>query len=179
MRYLYKIHEVVQSENNTNVVIPITDSHIMDERFDYMEERTMGRKELDLRLLQEELDEDPKNPRTYYYFAQTYNLLNRQEEAFYWFNKRVEHEVEGFIQEKVDAAFEAARIANFKLNKSWEECEKLYLRAYELDRSRPESLYFIAMHYYLENNKNITYSNNISSTINNNTTTSSITCLHL
>lgn len=157
LRYLYKIHEVVQSQNNKNVVIPIADAHIMDERFDYMEERTMGRKELDLRLLQEELDEDPKNPRTYYYFAQTYNLLNRQEEAFYWFNKRVEHEVEGFIQEKVDAAFEAARIANFKLNKSWEECEKLYLRAYELDRSRPESLYFIAMHYYLENNKNITY----------------------
>ena len=35
------------------------------------------------------------------------------------------------------------------LNKSWEECETLYLKAYELDKSRPESLYFIGIHHYM------------------------------
>jgi hypothetical protein len=36
------------------------------------------------------------------------------------------HPVEGFLQEKIDAIFEAARTANFKLNKPWSECEALY-----------------------------------------------------
>ena len=35
-----------------NVVIPFNRAHIFDGRFDYMEERTMGRKELDLKLQQ-------------------------------------------------------------------------------------------------------------------------------
>ena len=40
------------------------------------------------------------------------------------------------------------------LNKSWEECEKLYLRSYELDKTRGESLYFIGIHYFLLENQN-------------------------
>ena len=151
LRYLFKIHEVIDPKNNNNVIIPITRAYIFDGRFDYMEKRTMERKALDLKLLYDELQEDPSNSRTHYYLAQTYNLLEDYENTFKWFNLRVEHPNEGFIQEKVDAAFEAARVANFKLNKPWSECEKLYLKAYELDQSRPESLYFIGIHYYLEN----------------------------
>jgi tetratricopeptide (TPR) repeat protein len=151
LKYLYKIHEVIQSENNNNVVIPINDAYIDDRRFDYMEQRTMDRKQLDLKLLYEELEEDPDNPRTHYYLAQTYNLLNDYENAFKWFMERTNHEKEGFMQEKVDAAFEGARIANFKLNLPWEEVEKLYQRAFELDNERPDSLYFIGINYYLKN----------------------------
>ena len=55
-----------------------------------------------------------------------------------------------FIQERVDALFEAARIANFKLNRPWSECLSLYEKCYKVDESRPESLYFIGIHYYLE-----------------------------
>jgi tetratricopeptide (TPR) repeat protein len=65
--------------------------------------------------------------------------------------KRCEFTNSGFIQERYDAAFEAARIANFKLNKSWSECEELYLKAFKIDETRPESMYFIGIHYYLEN----------------------------
>ena len=151
LKYLYKIHEVVQSENNNNVVIPIKDAFIEDRRFDYMEKRTMDRKQLDLKLLYEELEEDPDNPRTHYYLAQTYNLLNDHEAAFKWFMERVNHKREGFLQEKVDAAFEGARIANFKLNLSWNIVEPLYLNAYELDKERPDALYFIGINYYLKN----------------------------
>ncbi len=60
----------------------------------------------------------------------------------------------GFVQERVDALFESARIANFKLNKPWSECEELYNKCYKADESRPEALYFIGVHYYLENNFN-------------------------
>jgi tetratricopeptide (TPR) repeat protein len=153
LKYVHKIHEVITEKNNINVVIPKNRAYIEDCRFDYMEKRTFDRKQLDLKLLFEELEDDPMNPRTYYYLAQTYNLLEDYEKAFKYFIKRANFINAGFIQERIDAIFEAARIANFKLNMPWSECLKLYEEAYKIDESRPESLYFIGIHYYLEGNK--------------------------
>ena len=153
LKYMYKIHEVIQEKNNMNVIIPIERTRIDDGRFEYMEERTMGRKELDLKLLYEELEDDPTNSRTHYYLGQTYNLLQQHEKAFQYFMERADHPTPGFLQEKIDAVFEGARLANFQLKKPWDLCEKLYLRAYELDKSRPDSLYFLGIHYFLENDK--------------------------
>ena len=152
LRYKHKIHEVITEHNNINIVIPEESAYIFDGRFDYMEKRTMERKQLDLKLLFEEVEENPNDPRAYYYLAQTYNILEDYEKAFFYFKKRCENINAGFLQERVDAAFESARVANFKLNKPWEECEKLYNDCYKIDESRPEALYFIGIHYYLENN---------------------------
>jgi len=152
LRYKYKIHEVIQDNNNINIVIPEEFAYIFDGNFDYMEKRTKERKLLDLTLLFEEVEENPNDPRAYYYLAQTYNILEDYEKAYFYFKKRCEFTNSGFLQERVDAAFEAARIANFSLNKPWEECEKLYDDCYKIDESRPEALYFIGIHYYLENN---------------------------
>jgi predicted O-methyltransferase YrrM len=157
LKYLYRIHEVIQFENNINVIIPFNVSHIIDERYDSMETRTMNRKLLDIKLLFEELIEDPDNPRTHYYLGQTYNLLEDYENAFKWMMERVNHKNEGFLQERVDACFEAARIANFKLNKSWNEVEPIYMKAFELDKERPDTVYFLGIHYYLENNMKVAY----------------------
>jgi predicted O-methyltransferase YrrM/tetratricopeptide (TPR) repeat protein len=157
LQYIYKIHEVISDKNNINVVIPEKNAYIEDRRFDYMERRTNDRKLLDLKLLYEEVEDDRNNPRSYYYLAQTYNCLGDYEKAFYYFMKRCEFINAGFLQERVDAAFEAARIANFKLNKPWPECEKLYMNAFKIDESRPEALYFIGIHYYLENNHRKAY----------------------
>ena len=154
LRYIHKIHEVITDKNNINIVIPKEVAFIDDRRFDYMEKRTHDRKQQDLKFLFEEVEENPHDPRAYYYLAQTYNLLEDYEKAFYYFNKRAEFTNSGFVQERVDALFESGRIANFKLNKSWSECEELYNRCYKADESRPESLYFIGIHYYLENNYN-------------------------
>jgi FkbM family methyltransferase len=157
LRYVHKIHEVITDRNNINIVIPIHISKIEDRRFDYMEKRTMERKQLDLKLLYEEVDDDPNNPRSYYYLAQTYNILEEYEKCFYYFNKRCEYINSGFLQERYDAAFEAARMANFKLNKPWDECYELYNRAFKIDESRPEPMYFIGIHYYLDNDLNNAY----------------------
>jgi len=157
LKYWFKIHEVIQETNNINVVIPSQRAHIFDGQFEYMEKRTMDRKHLDLKVLQEELDENPDNPRSHYYIAQTYKLLKDYENAYKYFMMRANHHVEGFIQEKIDAIFEGARCANFNLNKPWEECENLYKSAYELDKSRPDSIYFIGMHYYLEGDRRTAY----------------------
>ena len=153
LKYKYKIHEVIQDENNMNVIIPIERTRIEDGRFEYMEERTMGRKELDLKFLFEELEDDPNNSRTHYYLGQTYNLLKDYDKAFNYFMERANHPNPGFKQEKIDAVFEGARLANFQLGKPWPLCEELYLRAYEMDKSRPDSLYFLGIHYFLEGDK--------------------------
>ena len=148
LKYIYKIHEVVQDYNNINVIIPKENCTILDKNFDYMLDRTMKRKELDFKLLYEELEENPMDSRTYYYLAQTYNLIENYEKAYEFFLKRKSFKNSGFIQERVDAIFEAARLANFKLNKPWEECLQLYEECYQLEPSRPEALYFIGIHYY-------------------------------
>lgn len=151
LKYIYKIHEVISDKDNINVVIPDKVACIIDKRFDYMEKRTMERKQLDLKLLYEEVEDDPMNARTYYYLGQTYNLLSDYENAYKYYLKRAEFTNSGFIQERIDAVFEAARIANFKLMLPWTTCEELYLKAYKIDETRPESLYFIGIHYYLKN----------------------------
>ena len=149
LRYKYKLHEVITPKDNMNVIIPKEYAYIYDLRSDYMEERTMNRKEYDIKILQEMVDEDKEDSRAYYYLGQTYNLLERYDDAYDNFMKRASHSDEGFLQEKIDAIFEAGRLANFYLNKPWLEVEKLYLWAYELDKSRPDSLYFIGVHYYM------------------------------
>jgi tetratricopeptide (TPR) repeat protein len=157
LKYLYRIHEVIQEHDNMNVIIPNDDAVIIDGRFEYMEERTMMRKQQDLDMLFEELEEDPDNPRTLYYLGQTYNLMGDNENAYKYFVERMNHPKPGFIQEKVDAVFEAARQANFSLGKPWSECEELYLKAYALDNTRPDSLYFLGIHSFLEGARDIAY----------------------
>lgn len=157
LRYIYKMHEVITPVNNLNIIIPINRSYIYDFRSDYMEKRTMDRKNYDLEILFEMLRDDPTDSRTLYYIGQTYNLLEKYELSLEYYLKRVNHPTEGFIQEKVDACFEAARISNFKLNRPWKDCEELYTRCYNLDKTRPESLYFIGIQYYLERKFDIAY----------------------
>jgi tetratricopeptide (TPR) repeat protein len=150
LRYMYKIHEVVQFENNKTVIVPKDRAWIDDAQSDYMQTRTNDRKQYDLQLLHEMIEEEPDVPRHLYYLAQTYNLLKNYEMAFEYFRKRVEHPVEGFAQEAVDSAFEMGRIAAFQLGREWSECEQLFKKAYALDPERPEAMYFLGIHYYLE-----------------------------
>lgn len=157
LRYIYKIHEIITTINNRNVIIPLKYSNIFDFSSDYMENRTVNRKEYDLKTLFEEYTEHPDDPRNLYYIAQTYNAMEKFDLSFEYYTKRIEHPTNGFIQEKIDACFEAARTANFKLNKPWGYCEELYLSSYNMDESRGDALYFVGIHYYLENKYEIAY----------------------
>jgi hypothetical protein len=149
LRYIYKIHEVIDTKNNVNVCIPLSDTYIFDSISEFMQKRTLDRKYYDLNLLFEMVQEEPDNPRHLYYIAQTYNLLKKFDLAYDFFLRRAENP-NGFIQERVDSYFEAARLANFKLDKKWEICFDLYNKSYNLDKTRPDSLYFIGIHFYLE-----------------------------
>ena len=157
LKYIYKIHEVIQDENNANICVPRNSSHIIDYTYEYMEDRSNVRKQYDITMLLEDLQEYPNNPRTYYYLGQTYKLIKDYENAFKYYMERANHPSEGFLQEKIDAIFESARCAHFFLNKPWQECEVLYKRAYELDKTRPDSIYFIGIHYYIDGDKTTAY----------------------
>lgn len=152
LRYIFKMHEVIQKDDNTNVMVPIQVSLIWDHRSEYMEQRTQERKKYDLQVLQESILEEPEEPRHVYYMAQTYNCIGETKNAYKYFLRRFYHTTEGFLQEKIDAGFEAARIAQFHLKKPWEECKLLYEKCFELDQKRPDSLYFIGIHYYTAGN---------------------------
>jgi hypothetical protein len=150
LRYIHTIHEVITDQNNVNVTIPSTEAFIFDYRSDYMEKRTMDRKKYDLELLFKELEETPDDPRTIYYIGQTYGCMDDEINKAKYFEMRIK--LDGYIQEKIDALFELARSYNFKISGiEWKRCEELYLEAYNLDQNRPDSLYFIGVHYYLEN----------------------------
>jgi len=149
LKYIYTIHEVIEPENNYNICIPGNKAYITDYKSDYMDSRTKNRKLSDLELLFKEYSDNPDDPRALYYIAQTYDCLGNYEKKEEFFLKRINHPNEGFIQEKLDACFELARLYNFVLHKEWNICMKYYLLAYSLDTNRPESLYFIGLHYYL------------------------------
>jgi predicted O-methyltransferase YrrM len=152
LRYVYTIHEVIPKENNVNVTVPVDRSFVLDQRSDYMENRTNNRKQFDLELLFKEYTADPSDPRSLYYIAQTYGCMGDEENKAKYLKLRVEHPNEGYIQEKVDACFELARSYNFKLDKEWSLCEEWYKKAYSLDPERPDSLYFLGIHWYIEKN---------------------------
>ena len=151
LKYVFKIHEVVQE--NLSVMIPFEVAHIIDHKSAYMNARTKERAALDFRLLQASIEEEPEQPRHLIYMARTFAGQTDYKNAYKYYLRRVFHSVEGFLHEKVDAAFEAARLAHFYLNKPWPECEFLYHKVMELDPARPEPHYFIGCYHYLRGDK--------------------------
>lgn len=150
LQYMFKIHEVIQDKNNKNVIIPLEVARIEDKITPYMEERTANRKAADLQLLFQSIREDLDNPRHLYYVAQTYVGMKNYEMAYRYYLERLNHHQDGFLQEKIDACFEAARIGQYQLKRPWSEVYPLYRRAYEMDKTRPDAIYFLAMYEMLE-----------------------------
>lgn len=157
LRYCYKIHEVVQKENNVVIIVPSERAVINDVSSVYMSERTRLRKPQDIRLLRESIREEPDNPRHVYYLAQTYMGMEEYEAAYRYFLARAYHPEEGFLQEKIDAVFEAARVAQFKLERPWSDVKPLYKYAYALDPTRPDSVYFLGIQAWLTGNLDEAY----------------------
>jgi glycosyltransferase involved in cell wall biosynthesis len=116
LRYIHKIHEVIDNNDNVNVTIPKDKAIIFDNRSEYMETRTMDRKQFDLQLLFKELKEFPDDPRSLYYIAQTYGCIGDEVNKAKYFELRINHPVEGYVQEKIDSYFELARCYNFKID---------------------------------------------------------------
>lgn len=146
IRYKYKIHEVPDCD--TSALIPQKFGFINDNQSEYMRDRTVKRKERDLELLFEEYEKDPDDPRILYYIAETYIVMEDWKNAFDYYNKRVLHRVEGFNEEKYDAMYKAAVMADLHLKYDWNIVMGMYVECYRYDISRPESFFMIGNHYY-------------------------------
>ena len=145
LKYMYTIHEIL--EKNNNFEIPEDMCWIEDVESSYMNERTNNRKQMDLKLLYEEYENNPEDPRILYYLGETYLCLKDFDNAFKYYKKRVEHHNVGFNQEIQDSLYKMGTIAYFNLNLEWEKCEELYLRCFNFDKTRSESIYIISYHY--------------------------------
>jgi hypothetical protein len=145
LRYIYRIHEVIQFENNRNSYISRDICMIDDLDTPYMRYRSQKRKEYDLKILFEEYEET-KHPRMIYCIAMTYSSMGKNKEAYDWYLKRFEYD--GLVEEKKDALLQAARVAK-ELNKSWNEIENIYKKMIAYDGNRPEPYYHIGKHYYI------------------------------
>lgn len=157
LRYTFKLHEIIQQENNVCVQVPHSEILIQDIDNKYMQERTKNRKKYDLEILLEEVDEYPDIPRHLYYVGQTYSELKDWQNAFDYFGKRIDHPIEGYREEVTDCYFLRAKIADEHLNYDWNNCEEMYLQCFEHEPLRSDPLFMIGYHYYQKNDHQIAY----------------------
>ena len=157
LKYVNKIHEIIQSDNNINVSLKKEHGYIQDVNSDYMSERTMQRKQQDIDILMEMLGENPDDPRTYYYIADSYICMKEWKKAREWFQKRLECKEKGYEGEINDSLYYIAAISHEYLGDPWEKCHQLYLDCYENNPSRGDSLYMIGRHYMLQEKWNLAY----------------------
>ena len=155
LKYVNKIHEII--ETNINISLNKEHGYIKDIHYDYMQDRTSKRKLQDLKILFEMLDEDPENTRTYYYIGDTYIALKQWGNARKWFQKRLNCKSKGYDDEITDSLYYIAAISDEFFKDPWEKCLQLYLKCYNADQTRGDSLYMIGRHYMLNGSINIAY----------------------
>lgn len=168
LRYVHTLHEIINPTNNINVQLFMECAHILDQQSAYMSKRSQERKRYDLQMLFEELQQNPTDSRQLYYIAQTYTMLEEYEKAYEYYMLRVMAPQQGYVQERVDSYFEAARTLNHKatleerarmlgreglsMEKWWDRCFELYMAAFDLDPRRSDPLYYIGIHYQYAGN---------------------------
>jgi FkbM family methyltransferase len=156
LRYKYKVHEII--EKNQNLCIPIDISRITDVVCEYMKVRTMDRKQRDLDFLFEELSENPEDPRSLYYLAETFFCIKDWTNAFKYYKLRSEIVYKGFEEEMYDSYFKMALLSERHMNVPWDDVEAMYMNCYDKDKEIPDPLFMIGYHYLLENNDEKAYS---------------------
>jgi tetratricopeptide (TPR) repeat protein/glycosyltransferase involved in cell wall biosynthesis len=146
LKYINKIHEIIQSNNNLNVAMPIKYGCIVDKQSEYMTKRTSKRKLSDLEILMDMYKNNEDISRTIYYIADTYLYLEDWENALKWFRKRVEDN-KGYTSEIYDSLYYISVISDTILNRDWNECLGNYIKCYEYNPLRSDPLYFMGLHY--------------------------------
>ena len=150
LRYKYKIHEVIDTENTRN--LKLENVFIYDEYSSYMVARTETRYRNDIKLLLEDLDDNPKDPRIIFYIAETYCRIGDYKNAEKYYNLRTQ--LPGDPIEVFLAYFGLGMLYNRYIKKPWKFSEEMYLSAFKVYPNRSESLLEIAKHYHhLENYK--------------------------
>ena len=148
-RYKNSVHEFLHNINTKDSpVIKIYDSDIylyQDRTQD--DDKTSKRFIRDKELLLKDHKENPSEPRTLFYLAQTCACLKEYSESFYYNKLRTQLDT-GFWEEKFHAFLRAGE-CSAKLNHDWYDVLPWYMKAFEF-LNRVEPLILIASHYKQE-----------------------------
>ena len=107
----------------------------------------------DIRLLEEDLKENPKNERTHFYLANSYKNAGNLEKAIEHYKKRIA--IGGWIEENWYSRLELGK-CYMKIRKE-AEAIKTWLEAYGYHPKRAENLYEIVKHYRIKGQQQLSY----------------------
>jgi len=158
VRFVGVVHEVLNQQPSANLS---EDIYFLYKPTDKGHKKSMNRWKRDLGLLLQSYRDEPDNPRTVFYLAQTYQFLDDWENAVIYYYKRMQ--MEGWHEEKYMAAYRlAVAIEHLMVDKNndtytWEQALHYYLKAYEMRSHRAEPLVRIAQYYVKNNQKEIAF----------------------
>ncbi len=122
-------------------------------RSDYGKEKSKARWLLDLDILLQDLQDEPENPRTVFYLAQTYFCLHDWENAAKWYEKRAT--MKGWDEETYVAIFTLAQA--YQNLKNYDQMIFNYLKAFSCRPIRAEPLIELAKYYFNIESYNLCY----------------------
>ena len=157
-RYKGSVHEYVTCYNkdgteHRNNVVKAPDNIILFQDRTQDDDKTGKRFKRDKELLLKDHEEDPHEPRTLFYLAQTCGCLNEPEEALKYYMLRVKEQ--GFFEEIFHAYLRSGEIS-VQLKHDWSESMGYFMKAFQ-ESPRVEPLLFIAQHYSNVKNFHLAY----------------------
>jgi glycosyltransferase involved in cell wall biosynthesis len=149
-RYKGSVHEYLANTNKerNEQVIKLPDNIILYQDRTQDDDKTSKRFTRDKILLLKDYKQNPTEPRTVFYLAQTCSCLHQYEEAFYYYKLR--SELEGFQEEKFHGYLRTANLSQ-QLCHNWYDTLTYYMKAVE-HSNRAEPLIRIAEHYNKQKN---------------------------
>lgn len=156
-RYRGSVHEWVKNELLPEGVEPnvirVPESVVLYQDRTQDDDKTGKRFHRDYELLMSDHIQDPTEPRTVFYLAQTLACLDRKEESLYFYRLRTT--LGGFYEEVFHAYLRAARLMA-QFNQPWGNVIDYLLKAYT-HTNRAEPLIYIADHYRYQNQWSLAY----------------------
>jgi len=145
-RYRGRVHEIAGGRDGAPpATTRVPDVELRQDFVEQSAEASRERWRRDLDLLRADLASDPRDARAAFYLAQTYECLGLQDEALEAYERRIG--MAGWADETFEATLRRAGVLA-ALSRPWPEVQQAYLDAHQLDPSRAEPLYRIALHYY-------------------------------
>lgn len=145
-RYHGRVHEFLCGPNGEIAQERVPGVAIVQVRSPRSASATFSRWKRDLDLLRAEIVERPRDPRTLFYLAQTYECLGMNAEALTVYQERIA--VGGWRDETFEAMLRRAHVME-RLQLPWPAIHAAYLEAFEFSPDRAEPLVAIAEHYRL------------------------------
>ena len=141
-RYKWRTHECAVGPNTGPHIPGVT---VVRDRGTRTDSEWRQRWERDLVLLNQDREDDPTDPRPYFYLGQTHECLGQYAEALPFFEQRAK--MGGYFDEVYEAKFRVGRMME-KIGRPWAEVQQAYLEAYAHDPRRAEPLYAASQHWY-------------------------------